>query len=63
MLADAPTKHIDAQAAMKTHLSQPTGDDAFDGQHGMSSAISFIAAGADGVIPDDVTSSAIAGIE
>jgi hypothetical protein len=63
MPADTPTKHVDAQAAMKTHLSQPTGGGAFDGQHGMSLAISFIVAGADGVIPDDVRSSAIAGIE
>ena len=31
-----PAKHIDMQAAMKTHLSQSTGTGAFDGQHGMS---------------------------
>ena len=35
-----PTKPRDVQAAMKTHLSQPTGVGAFDGQHGMSLAIS-----------------------
>ena len=32
---------------MKTHLSQPTGAGAFDGQHGMSSAISSVATEAD----------------
>jgi hypothetical protein len=42
------------QAAMKTHLSQSTG--AFDGQHGMSLAISSVVAEAD-------ISSAIACIE
>ena len=31
-----PVKHLDMQAAMKTHLSQSTGIGAFDGQHGMS---------------------------
>jgi len=41
---------------MKTHLSQSTGAGAFDGQHGMSFAISSIVAEAD-------ISSAIAGIE
>ena len=35
-------KHTDPQAAMKTHLSQSTGAGAFDGQHGMSLAISSI---------------------
>jgi hypothetical protein len=35
-----PTKHWLVQAAMKMHLSQPMGIGAFDGQHGMSSAIS-----------------------
>ncbi len=35
-----PVKHLDMQAAMKTHLSQSTGIGAFDGQHGMSAAIS-----------------------
>ena len=38
---------------MNTHLSQPTGDGAFDGQHGMSLAISS-------VVADDDISSAIA---
>ena len=33
-----PVKHMDAQAAMYTHLSQSTGT--FDGQHGTSFAIS-----------------------
>ncbi len=47
MLADTPAKHMDPQAAMKTHLSQSTGTGAFDGQHGMSSAISSIVADAD----------------
>jgi hypothetical protein len=49
-----PAKHLDMQAAMKTHLSQSTG--AFDGQHGMSFAISSVVAEAD-------ISSAIACIE
>jgi hypothetical protein len=39
MPAEMPAKHTDPQAAMKTHLSQSTGTGAFDGQHGMSSAI------------------------
>lgn len=67
MLADMPAKHIDPQAAMKMHLSQSTGAGAFDGQHGISSAISsFVSADiSDGVISDDdisdgVISSAIA---
>ena len=33
-------KAIDMQAAMKTHLSQSIGTGAFEGQHGMSFAIS-----------------------
>ena len=41
------------QAAMNTHLSQPTGDGAFDGQQGISLAISS-------VVADDDISSAIA---
>jgi hypothetical protein len=49
-----PAKHTDPQAAMKTHLSQSTG--AFDGQHGISSAISSVVTDAD-------ISSAIACIE
>jgi hypothetical protein len=39
-VADTPAKKTDAQAAMKTHLSQSTGIGAFDGQHGISLAIS-----------------------
>jgi len=42
-----PTKPRDVQAAMKTHLSQPTGVGAFDGQHGMSLAISSVMADGD----------------
>ena len=49
-----PVKHFDMQAAMKTHLSQSTGAGAFDGQQGISLAISSIVA--------DI-SSAIAGVE
>jgi hypothetical protein len=33
-------KHVELQAAMNRHLSQPIGDGALVGQHGMSSAIS-----------------------
>src|SRR5450755_2808134 len=36
MSIDTPVKHMDVQAAMKMHLSQPTGIGALDGgQHGM----------------------------
>jgi len=35
------------QAAMKTHLSQSTGAGAFDGQHGISFAISSVVADGD----------------
>ena len=42
-----PVKHLDMQAAMKTHLSQSTGAGAFDGQHGMSLAISSVVADGD----------------
>jgi len=35
------------QAAMNTHLSQSTGAGAFDGQHGISLAISSIVSDAD----------------
>src|SRR6266481_6758868 len=42
-----PTKPREVQAAMKTHLSQPTGVGAFDGQHGMSLAISSAISEAD----------------
>jgi hypothetical protein len=37
---DRPVKHFDIQAAMNRHLSQSIGAGAFDGQHGMSLAIS-----------------------
>ena len=57
MFVDVPVKPIDMQAAMKTHLSQSTGMAAFDGQHGMSVAISSIVSTA---ISDGVISSAIA---
>jgi hypothetical protein len=48
---------------MKTHLSQPIGVGAFDGQHGMSPAISSIMAESDisdAAISDGVISSATA---
>ncbi|MCF2521692.1 hypothetical protein [Bradyrhizobium sp. G127] len=45
--ADRPVKHWALQAAMKMHLSQVIGAGAFDGQHGMSFAISSVVAGAD----------------
>jgi hypothetical protein len=61
MLADMAGKPTDPQAAMKTHLSQSTGTGAFDGQHGMSLAISSIVADED--ISDGVISSAIASWE
>jgi hypothetical protein len=38
-------KYWDMQAAIKTHLSQPAGVGACDGQHGMSFAISSAVAG------------------
>jgi len=47
MPADTPAKQTDPQAAMKTHLSQSTGTGAFDGQHGMSLAISPVMSEAD----------------
>src|SRR6266851_115950 len=37
---DMPVKHLDTQAVTYTHLSQPIGAGALDGQHGMSLAIS-----------------------
>lgn len=37
-----PVKHLDMQAAINTHLSQPAGAGACDGQHGMSFAISSV---------------------
>ncbi|SDT43907.1 hypothetical protein SAMN05444158_6068 [Bradyrhizobium canariense] len=54
--AVSPVKHLAAQAAINTHLSQPIGAGAFDGQQGMSFAISSGMADAD-------ISSAIAGSE
>ena len=42
IVADMAGKQTDPQAAMKTHLSQSTGAGAFDGQHGISLAISSI---------------------
>ncbi|MDB5609972.1 MAG: hypothetical protein JWP25_6872 [Bradyrhizobium sp.] len=57
MAADRPAKHLAVQAAMNTHLSQPIGVGAFDGQQGMSSlAVSSVMADAD-------MSSAIADID
>jgi hypothetical protein len=44
---DAPVKHMEVHAAMKTHLSQPIGAGALDGQHGMSLAISSVVSEAD----------------
>ena len=62
MLAGMPAKHTAPQAAMKTHLSQSTAAGAFDGQHGMSLAISSIISAdiSDEVVSDGVISSAIA---
>ena len=61
MVPDTPAKHRDPQAAMKTHLSQSTGAGAFDGQHGISLAVSSIVSAAisAGDISDGVISSAI----
>jgi len=58
MPADTPAKQTDPQAAMKTHLSQSTGTGAFDGQHGMSLAISSIISAdiSAGVISDEAIS-------
>lgn len=39
-----PAKHFDMHAAMRTHLSQPTGTAVPDGQQGMSFAISSVSA-------------------
>ncbi len=47
MMAIMPVKHLDMQAAMNTHLSQSTGIGAFDGQHGISLAISSVMADGD----------------
>jgi hypothetical protein len=53
---DMPLKHLDMQVAMNMHLSQSIGAGAFEGQHGMSLAISSAVADMD-------MSSAIAGID
>ncbi|MDB5564195.1 MAG: hypothetical protein JWP84_761 [Tardiphaga sp.] len=45
--AEMPAKHLVMQAAMKTHLSQPMGATAFDGQQGISLANSSEGATAD----------------
>lgn len=37
-----PAKHFDMHAAMRTHLSQPTGAAALEGQQGISFAISSV---------------------
>ena len=42
-----PVRHLDMQAAMKTHWSQSTGAGALDGQHGISLAISSVIADGD----------------
>ena len=64
MPGEIPAKHTDPQAAMKTHLSQSTGTGAFDGQHGMSLAISSIISAdiSDDAMSDGVISSAITGM-
>lgn len=61
MVADRAGKPTEPQAAMNTHLSQPGGIGAFDGQHGMSLAISSIVSAdiSDDAMSDDVISSAI----
>jgi hypothetical protein len=46
-LAGMPVKHLDAQAAMKTHLSQSLGAGALEGQHGMSFAVASVVAAGD----------------
>lgn len=45
--ADKAGKQLAAQAAMKTHLSQPIAAGAFDGQQGISSVIASAVADAD----------------
>ena len=62
MVADMAGKPADPQAAMKTHLSQSADIGAFDGQHGMSLAISSIVSAdiSDDAMSDGVISSAIA---
>jgi hypothetical protein len=42
-----PAKHFDMHADMNTHLPQSTDAGTFDGQHGISFAISSVVAGAD----------------
>jgi hypothetical protein len=58
MIADRAGKPTDPQAAMKTHLSQSAGKGAFDGQHGMSLAISSIVSAdiSDDAISDEASS-------
>jgi hypothetical protein len=51
-------KHLAAQAAMKTHLSQPIGAGAFDGQQGMSPVITSAVAGTD-ILSVDIDASDI----
>lgn len=67
IVGDVAGNPTDPQAAMKTHLSQSTGAGAFDGQHGMSFAISSIVAEADasGIASIDMSEdiSAMAGRE
>jgi hypothetical protein len=53
-----PAKHLLVQAAMKMHLSQPTGAGAFDGQQGMSFAILSVVAEADMSSAADIDASA-----
>lgn len=62
MPAEMPAKQTDPQAAMKTHLSQSIGVGAFDGQHGISPAISSIMSAdiSDDVMSGGAISSAIA---
>ena len=58
MIADRAGKPTDPQAAMKMHLSQSAGMGAFDGQHGMSLAISSIVSAdiSDDAISDEASS-------
>jgi hypothetical protein len=60
-----PGKHLVVQAVMKTHLSQLIGVGAFDGQQGVSIAISSAVADMDisSAVADMDISSAIAGID
>jgi len=45
--AGKAVKHLSMQTAIKTHLSQPTGVGAFDGQQGISSIVASAVADAD----------------